>query len=719
MASSLYFSGVPGSSGSNITYQLPTDPTNSNLNGLRYDPASTTTPTIDRILWFTSLANVADIPTAAVGLPPAIPPAERAAHVFGDVDPAGATAIQGGQYLVVGSRQTTYFGSQLNSGPTHTNLPNDHRIVLENVASTSGTLPAPAVSWANVYTGANERVAKRAISMRDSVSMVAVTNAPWTSGGTTRLSPTVGISVSEPIPTPGSYYATPTQLVNSSNTTAAPNGAPGFGAAGEFKDGYHDYSATPPAGQTPLPDTPFDADPATPIGLHYAPTHPPVGSSGVAAPGTQLDWCTAYLQRLADPERPWHAVLNPYITVDWMPIDLTVFSGEETISGGTYQFGSRQKNGATTASARGSTFLSYSNDAPVATTAITGSTSYFTHELAIDNATNVLASRPQVQRPTTNASAATSNFVTLGYLNSPYLLLNESPGNSASVAPNYVGSPSTAPLNLTWFNRPFTSAYELMLVPLCSPGQLMQEFNPPPTSGTFATGNQYAANSLNLFTHLPNFFQPRDATNNFAASTMFELMTTPSPWSDADSLIPPSELASVTPAPANARTFEVLRPFVPPYNRVSNMVERGRLNINTVSEESAWQGVEWNYMIPSGRAAIGSTSYWANLLQSRRIYTPTGGHVGGNSHLHPGYPTEFPGVFKSQFSVGMVPNTRAPIALDAGGVLSAATLFRKSLTSNAPMFSIRSDLGALHLQQEQGTKPMPLTSICQSLALRI
>jgi hypothetical protein len=684
-----------------ITYQLPIDVANSNLSGLRYDTTGATpAPTIDRILWFTNTGNIADIATAAVGLPASILPADRPAHVFGNVDPAGTLSIQGGQYLVVGSRQTTYFGSQLSAGPTNTNLPNDHRIVLENTSSTSGSLPAPEISWANVYTADNAIVGKRA-AMRDSVSMVAVTAAPWVSGGTTKLPSTIGISVSEPIANLSTYYAAPSQLVNSSNTTAAPNGAPGFGTAGPFifKDGYHDYSASPPAGQTPLIDTPFDASPTTPIGHDYAPTHPPVGNSGVASPGTQLDWCTAYLQRLADPERPWHAALNPYITVDWMPIDLTVFSGEESITGGSFHFGSRQKNGVI-GTARGSTFLSYNNDTPLPTTGV-GSTNYFTHQLFIDNVTNAITSVPSVVRPTANTGPATANFATFGYLNSPFDLLND-PAVTVPVPPIYQGSPATAPRNLTWFNRPFASPYELMLVPLCSPGQLMQEFSAPASSSDVATVNHYAPalpTVGNVFTHLPNFFQ---------STAMFELMTTPSQWSDADSIVPPADFT-----PTNPREFAAIGSLIPPFNRVSKMVERGRLNINNVSEEAAWQGVEWNYMNTTGidRTSVGTsgtTIHWSNLLTSRRIYTPNVGNIpSGNTKLNSDYPTEFPGVFKSQFSVGFAPTTRASV-LDTGGP-TAASLFRQSPSSFSPLFNIRPDLSTA--QAHAFNEYLPITRL--------
>ncbi len=689
--------------GPTLTYQLPlppsaTPPTNSDESGLRFDTTNgVAAPTIDRILWFTNTGNITNVQAAAVGLPTSLVAADVPAHVFGNVDAAGTLSIQGGQYLVVGPRQTTYFGSKQAAGSSNTNLPNNHRIVLENSPVTSGSIPISSPSWANVYTGDNVKVGKRA-TMRESVSMVAVTSAPWGGGAT------VGINVSEPHPTATGYYDAPSQKVNSSDATGdTTNGAPGF--KNLPKDSYHDYGSTPLPGLNELYDQPFDAKAGTPIATYFQP--PPYDGTGVATPKTKLDWCTAYLQRLADPERPWHAALNPYMTVDWMRIDLTVFSGEESIphapSPATTNFGSRQKNGQVNAG-RGTTFLSYNDDPPAVTTGA-GATNYFTHELLIDNATNVISTLTQVQRPT----PATSNFSTLGYLNSPYMLLNELPGATATVPGIYIGSPSTAPLSLTWFNRPFASPYELMLVPLSSPGQLMQEFNPPALSTAVSTTNHYADPPVqNAFPHLLNFFQPRSSTltTGYSPAAIFELITTPSPWSDADSIIPPTDFT-----PLNTREFSAIGVnFIPPFNRVSKMVERGRLNINTVSEEAAWQGVEWNYMNTVGRSIIGSTNYWTNLTNSRRGYAlpaSPGNITSGNGKLDPGYPTEFAGVFKSQFAVGMVPTLRPPLSLDAGfptaaspaPVSTAVTLFRKGITSNSPLFAIRSDVGGSNAAQ--------------------
>ena len=48
-----------------------------------------------------------------------------------------------------------------------------------------------------------------------------------------------------------------------------------------------------------------------------------------AATGTpDPEITTAFLQRLANPLQAFDPKRNPYLTVDWSPIDVTVFNGE-------------------------------------------------------------------------------------------------------------------------------------------------------------------------------------------------------------------------------------------------------------------------------------------------------------------------------------------------------------------------------------------------------
>jgi hypothetical protein len=90
------------------------------------------------------------------------------------------------------------------------------------------------------------------------------------------------------------------------------------------------------------PDSWVDIGPATPVGvlpdhpfdMHQDPMAPPILNTEIAKlgrdnpQGTHEKVRTAYLQRLADPELAYHPIVNPYITVDWIPLDLHVYNGE-------------------------------------------------------------------------------------------------------------------------------------------------------------------------------------------------------------------------------------------------------------------------------------------------------------------------------------------------------------------------------------------------------
>ncbi|MGC3969289.1 MAG: hypothetical protein QM775_18600 [Pirellulales bacterium] len=128
----------------------------------------------------------------------------------------------------------------------------------------------------------------------------------------------VGLNISEPLTTSGQYYPAPT-------TTSADSWLPSLVT--------QDTYAT-------VHDIPLDEATSGPSGSHNPnfsdglppPTDPPPPTP--ARPGesyedrTLLNYKTVFLQRLADPTRGWDRWNNPYLTIDWMPIDLTIFNGE-------------------------------------------------------------------------------------------------------------------------------------------------------------------------------------------------------------------------------------------------------------------------------------------------------------------------------------------------------------------------------------------------------
>ncbi len=360
--------------------------------------------------------------------------------------------------------------------------------------------------------------------------------AGWTTGqwNNDKTNPLIGINVSAP--NIGTYYPEPTDQLNSNNSTSdADTGAPGF--ENLYEDAYWDFGQS---AQNPNPRDPFD-DAGQGTHLENWPLGAvPLGQNGpsVVRPGTELDWCTAYLQRLANPDRPYHAIYNPYITVDWMPIDLTVFNGEDDIadldppspgSDNAIRFATRQKVGqavdasslsyslhaiqpndqASPENLTGTTFLSALTDVPLETDETSQASAFFLHELRadeVDTSTNMpLVLRPTSANPTLTPGQVPdyAPFATLGYLNSGFAMSGEggftipdslylgAPVDPEWRKPRSLPNPNWRPDALFFANRDFVNSLELMWVPTSAPGQLNQEFSA--TVSSSPSQSMYAA----------------------------------------------------------------------------------------------------------------------------------------------------------------------------------------------------------------------------------
>lgn len=532
--------GATSASKFDLTYQLPTsnilDTTLNWTNasavntradvvragaGLIFDHADTTqqlpdpSPSQSRVILFTRDSTF--VPTTAN-----TPGVANSQQVFYNRNTTDIM-LKGNQYLTIGPRTTTYLGSRTSSKTSASgrpgNQPSRHRITLSNN------------DWIYAYDDAGVEYRGLSTNVRSPLAMVAAAPIPTSPDWATPPANSeatftrIGISVSEPLPI-DNYYARPDERVNSNNNTAdttAPSGitptnAPGFANASIEADAYFDYQ-TPGAGalapfdnptttQGPLRNWDINADgvPDTQSGV----------TQFVAAQGTINDWCTAYLQRLADPNKAFDETLNPYITVDWIPIDLTVFHGEETLSGAV-KLASRQKLGSCIipeslafdagAGKTGKSFLTtLTNELPTAPAG--GTDNFLKFRLNADQGSFAASPRPTL-------GTGTDSFMTLGFLNSGFMLATESPnfGNVANLPAPYIGAPAdpnpdpiTAnpqwhPATVFWANRPYINSFELAYVPVSSPGQLGQEF-----SAQFggATANYYAASYTNTDPRMPS-----------------------------------------------------------------------------------------------------------------------------------------------------------------------------------------------------------------------
>jgi hypothetical protein len=225
---------------------------------------------IDRLVWFTTQA------------PSGHQDADRVYY-----NRSGVVRLASGQYLVVGPRDVTPVGAIDPASNNNTyGKPAPQEVGLSPVSVT--TVDGLAVS----PLAANGEIKAPA-------AMVVAGPPPptWTNAGATAPNG-IGISISEPLFSSG-YYAEPDE----------PNPATGqIDAYGDLAQ--QDNSKL-------FRDVPEDSV-----------TGRPLADIAMRKMQTTVAFKTVFLQRLANPLAPYDPVTNPYRSVDWMPIDLTVFNGE-------------------------------------------------------------------------------------------------------------------------------------------------------------------------------------------------------------------------------------------------------------------------------------------------------------------------------------------------------------------------------------------------------
>ncbi|WDQ16565.1 hypothetical protein [Rhodopirellula sp. P2] len=292
------------------------------------DGASPYNLSLERFVWFTDL--ITPDPVLKIISDPNSGMNEN--NVFfkrGDPD-AGASATRDpdnsgnllgpGQYAVIAPRQSTEIGQTTDSAaPTYPYRPSAQRFDFTNHDTTDyeyrldyfgldSTNQSPDYEEDD-GTGYEINPVLPIIVSGLLPNELSTGNANWSAYVSSVTQPeervTIGFNVSAPLAGPN-YYLAPTHRI----TSAA--------AADEYPlvDGYRDYDG----GTGFHPDEPFD----------HAVTAP-LEANGWAGVGTYQEARTVFLQRLADPTRPWDAVDNPYLTIDFMPMDLTTFNGEEDV----------------------------------------------------------------------------------------------------------------------------------------------------------------------------------------------------------------------------------------------------------------------------------------------------------------------------------------------------------------------------------------------------
>ena len=594
-----------------ITYQPKIDPSGSapdNPAGMNMIPAEPDDIEIERIVWFTNLPAAAHADSAIT---------------YYNRNP-GDVLIEPGAYAVAGPRQKTVIGRK--SATSVEGTPSAQVIDLSN-----RTVRVTDITGATIYP---------LTSAKTPISIICGANPPTVAdprgaGFSWPATASIGLNVSEPLPQSGRYYERPTH----------------HPAPLDITDGYY---ADPATGVnaidgTGYPDVPFDSE----QGKANQDDEPPLFQDEVLATGTYPDYKTTLLQRLADPTAAWDRQYNPYITIDWSIIDLTVYNGEDEEPGGfddaahgawdpgddpagpSVRFATRERGqgqGFVNAPLGANPWAQNSVD-PVESIPAGGATEYFDYNLGH----------------------------TLGYL-------NRALGTPRAAPAGNLGDPDDTAAQpfpwLTWNNRPFSSHLELMLVPASSPQRLLHEFTlhsiseHPYTPTAADTNAQFRA----PYGHLLNFFQTHENDDSAAHFyRLFDYVEVPSRFVRTHKHYSPVAFASNAAADG----------FRPPFNHRSRFRDPGRMNINTIADPLVWQA------LMHGLPSMATNAFWFDFVKSRRGYTA------GNSvfKFNNSYPTLFANPFRAAAAADLAPLP----ALRTKGV--EATLLR-SADPTAPTESL-------------------------------
>ncbi|MEX2137989.1 MAG: hypothetical protein WD894_01920 [Pirellulales bacterium] len=393
--------------------------------------------------------------------------------------------------------------------------------------------------------------------------------------------------------------------------------------------------------------------------------------------GTHKNVRTVFLQRLADPTMPHHPQANPYITVDWMPFDLTVFNGEDR-----YPEGSMVPEDA------------WDPDDPSPDSDTNQEIAFSTRERGKVSTSGGLNTDYNIWTPVSEhpfkgqgqPNGPAQNYFrhrlvhTLGHLNSSF----GPPAANAAVL--YLGAPQKPFPWIRWANRPFTSALELMEVPACSPARLCLEFNYVVPGGATPTTSPYDTSPaenpyMRQFNHLLNFFRATNLTGNQPAGDfyrLFEFVQVPSPFVGTETMLDPNVFHTQANGNAAAGTESLRAPF----NWVSNYRDPGKVNLNTINSPAVFDAVMG---VRQGQRRIPFGEFWAN----RRGGPPPGVGTIATTPVQ-GLPTIMANVYRSGAGGDMVPDLPGSGAQRDALKTEAVhhTLLRRRLVSGArPLFA--------------------------------
>jgi hypothetical protein len=572
-------------------YRDPTDPAimGQDRYNLVYD--GTNTVEIDRYVWFTNndggMAN---------------PKRNRVFYNQRNWN----TQLAPGQYMVVGPRETTHIGSNntdvgSTNGYWHGNSP--QRIVLN------------ATTGVEIFDAAGNPTSKLSTppataEIQPVVAMVADTRPPDAWAMAAQANRRVGLNVTEPLPqaiAPDPIYY---PEYNDMNDGRVPFDA-------------YDDPATP---ANTLPDEPLDNTRL-------------IGQANMLQSNVYANRAGIFLQRLADPTRDWDPRTNPYITVDFAPVDVTVFSGEEDTNRQVMVGMPPMPEDVDP------------SDPPPGNDRIP---KLATGQRGVVKGNPWFPAFTTTNLTTPAPGSSTQRYMELG-LHHTFGYLNESLGTirGAVNGAAYAGDPADADRPfpwLTWNNRPFMNPAELLLVPTCAPNRLMLEMSPNNPVVPNAAGNPYTANTANdvkwPYGHLLNFFQS-SGTDNTAMNLarLFDYVETPSNFVGNERWYSPNQMTG-----AGASPWPAYRPphlYRPPFNSLSRFRDPGKINLNTISDLNVWKAI---IGYDPGAVLGGLRTPADEFFLSRQ------GYAGSIGQMNQAYPSIFSNPFRPADAADLMPN---------------------------------------------------------------
>ena len=590
--------------------------------------------------------------------------------------------LEPGQFLVLAPRLTTHLGSGFDFGNANNAGGNTggNTFGLTNQISPSGPSAQsirvqalqgyPQITHYGLLDGDQNRLGDRVTPVLSvagqgatygSRALPLVVAAPRRNGWapTIHENGVVGLNISEPMPHANQYYPQPTVKYFGDDVLAS-------GGSYPLTDAYLDFSDNNDTAINDPVDDDFDLV--------------PFGAEGDPELGTIENYRTAFLQRLADPTLPYDAVTNPYRTVDWMQLDLTVFSGEEREDFVTeneqndYARRSRQRNGkvrlpsdlgkaipANALFTYESESDSGTNKIDVAAYGAGGEGNYFKFESQLPNDDGKIFSSLSFLNcvhPVSNPNVPAAGLSFEGYTLPLGTLVTGMDSNFPRVP--YALHP--------WLNRDFATPYELMMVPACSAARLFEEFTVcVDDPNVYPTDNSEVVVSQSPFRYLLNFFHSDLTTGSANAGDpgslelvrVFDFVHTLPRYRGEIKYMVPARTAALSNRVNNWTGFADL--MKPPFNFLYNNQRQGTINLNSLSSFPVWAGLMQSHMTPDefSNATSGSPLGFNRFLASRRGFTsdqavskvtnsgPGSGSVNYRTDLHPQLPTRFAGLYRS------------------------------------------------------------------------